>query len=210
MKKRLFALTCALVLTFGMCTTVFAQPSATDDSTTGQYTESQLNDFATSTKVEEAPAGTTITPATPAVADAAVKATEAQVGKNAEILSVVELNVPAGTGEATFTLAFAVVKSGDTVYVLHQKTDGTWEKITPMSVENGKVTFKMTSYSPIAIVLEKAATSAGAPAAPAPAAPAAPTANAATAPKTADMGMMVALMSLACLGGAAKFGKKAN
>lgn len=208
MKKRLFALTCALVLTFGMCTTVFAQPSATDDSTTGQYTESQLNNFATSTQVVEGTLDADIKAVTPDVANEAVKAAETQVGKDAQILSVVDLVVN-GTGEGTFTIACAVVKSGDTVYVLHQKTDGTWEKITPMSVENGKVTFKMTSYSPIAIVLEKAATSAGAPAAPAPA-PAAPAANAATAPKTADMGMMIALMSLACLGGAAKFGKKAN
>ena len=205
-------MTCALVLTFGMCTTVFAQPSATDDSTTGQYTETQLNNFAASTTVVEAPAGTTIEAVEPAVADAAVKAAETQVGKDAEVLSVVELEVPDGTGEATFTLACAIVKSGDAVYVLHQKADGTWEKITPMSVEDGKVTFKMTSYSPIALVLEKAGTTAGTPAesTPAPAAPAAPAANAATAPKTADMGMMVALMSLACLGGAAKFGKKAN
>lgn len=209
MKKRLFALTCALVLTFGMCTTVFAQPSATDDSTTGQYTESQLNDFAKSTTVVEGTLDARIAAVTPDVANEAVKAAETQVGKDAQILSVVDLLVD-DPGEGTFTIACAVVKSGDTVYVLHQKTDGTWEKITPMSVENGKVTFKMTSYSPIAIVLEKAATSAGAPAAPAPAAPAAPAANAATAPKTADMGMMVALMSLACLGGAAKFGKKAN
>ena len=208
MKKRLFALTCALVLTFGMCTTVFAQPSATDDSTTGQYTESQLNDFAKSTTVVEGTLDARIAAVTPDVANEAVKAAETQVGKDAQILSVVDLLVD-DPGEGTFTIACAVVKSGDTVYVLHQKTDGTWEKITPI-VENGKVTFKMTSYSPIAIVLEKAATSAGAPAAPAPAAPAAPAANAATAPKTADMGMMVALMSLACLGGAAKFGKKAN
>lgn len=201
MKKRILALLCATVLTCSMSMTAFAANSVTTGSvTTGSAVEAadpglaigsqQLNsntiaEFATTTTVTST-VNATITAVSTDTAKAAVAQAKSVVGDNAFVASVVELNVPAGTGEASFTLGCPNVWAGQSVTILHQKADGSWESIKPTSVANGSVTFTLTSYSPVAIVIN------------------------ATAAKTGDMVMVIAMMAVVCLAGFAVFSKKAK
>ncbi len=192
MKKRLFVVACALVLVFGMNVTAYASASSTSTDTQSSYTDAQLEQMKNDTKIAEAPAGTTVTTATQSVAKSAEAEAKKELGTKLEkVVAVVELNVPAGTPAGTsFTLTNDNVKAGDSIIVLHQKSDGTWEKIVPTAVENGKVTFKMNSFSPVAIVKEKVETKTDT--TPAATTTAATTSNAATttdatkAPKTGE------------------------
>jgi len=73
----------------------------------------------------------------------------------AAIVSVVDVTVT-GTvnadNKATLTFKVADVKAGETILVLHQLKDGTWETITPDNVADGVVTATFTSFSPVAFV----------------------------------------------------------
>lgn len=201
MKKRILALLCATVLTCSMSMTAFAANSVTTGSvTTGsaveaadpglatgsqQFNSNTIAEFATTTTVTST-VNATITAVSTDTAKAAVAQAKSVVGDNAFVASVVELNVPAGTGEASFTLGCPNVWAGQSVTILHQKADGSWESIKPTSVANGSVTFTLTSYSPVAIVIN------------------------ATAAKTGDMVMVIAMMAVVCLAGFAVFSKKSK
>lgn len=192
MKKRILALVCATVMVLAMGMTVCAAPSvgAADVAPSQITTPSQDLDYET---VSNMVANTTVTSSVAAtfnavgmetVADAVAYAQET-VGKNALIVTVFDLHVPAGTGAASFTVG-CNVKAGQNVVVLHEKADGTWETIKPTSVANGSVTFTMTSYSPVAIVANG------------------------TASKTADMAGVAAVMAMVSLAGTAVCSKKAK
>lgn len=114
-----------------------------------------------------------------------VSAANQLVGANAAIASIVDIVVPDGTGTASFTLGVPVLRAGQSVTVLHLRSDGQIETLPVSAVGNGTVTFTMSSYSPVAVVIN------------------------ATAPKTADMNTTV-LLFLALMGmtGAVIFGKK--
>ncbi len=199
MKKKMLALVCALALTFAMPLTAFASGSVTTSSvaknaettvaTTATQTldEATIAEFATTTTITSE-VGATISAVSTETAKEAVNQAKAVVGDNAFIASIVEVNVPEGTGKATITLGCPNVWAGQSVTILHRKADGTWESIKPDKVVNGSVTFTMTSFSPVAIVIDAAA------------------------PKTGDAGMMMAVMALICLAGAAVCSKfaKAN
>ena len=109
-------------------------------------------------------------------------------GKNTFIATIVDLQVPAGTGTATFTIGCPNVWNGQNVTILHQKSDGSFENIKPDSVEDNKVTFTMTSYSPVAIVIDLSNKS----------------------PKTGDIFALVAAMAAVSGIGAAVCGRKAK
>lgn len=226
MKKRLFALASALILTFGMSVSVFAADSASADTTTTTVvavsvdtpiSDTQASEFAKSTTVTSSVEGAKVQAVTASVANAAAAEAKASVGSNAAIATVVDLSVPEGTGAADFTLSVPTVKAGQRIVVLHQKKDGTWEKIDPTSVKDGAVSFTLTSYSPIAIVIENAsetttttvvenqASSVG----PAIDAALAYISAAGTAPKTGDVMMAMAIMASICLAGSVVFSKKA-
>ncbi|MCH5281283.1 MAG: hypothetical protein J1E61_07410 [Lachnospiraceae bacterium] len=211
MKKRVFALVCAMVLMFAMSINVFAAESpnsqdvveentneaadpapapAAPDATLTIGTQTldagTLASFASTTKVTSASGvDATIAPVSADVARAAVAQAKAVVGNNATIATVVDLVVPEGTGKASFTLTCNVA-AGQNVTILHQKKDGSWEAIKPSNVSNGSVTFTLSSYSPVAVVVNG------------------------TAPKTYDIIMMVAGVALVCLAGVAVFGRKAK
>jgi LPXTG-motif cell wall-anchored protein len=70
----------------------------------------------------------------------------------------------------TITFNLHNVLAGDSLVILHQKQDGTWETIIPDKVEDGKVTVSFTSLSPVAFIKLSNAT----------------TTSAIKAPKTAD------------------------
>ena len=184
MKKRILALACAMALMCAMSSTAFAAGSVTTESVT-KSTAVVAADPALTIGSQQLTAKTIEEFAkTTTVAKAAVAEAKSVVGGNAFIASVIDLSVPAGTGEASFTLSCANIAAGQSVTILHQKADGTWEAITPSSVTNGSVTFTLTSYSPVAIVIN------------------------ATAPKTGDMAVIISMLAVVCLAGAVIFGRR--
>lgn len=200
MKKRILALACAMTMLFGMSLSVFAASSSTASSTAGaaaqeaaarsEY-EAEMNQimtidnstgqtfsgwtiqgFAETTKITSGVSGATISAVSLDTAKAMIIEANKRIGAGAFIASIVDLNVPAGTGTATFTLSCPNVWKGQNVTILHLKSDGTYETIKPSNVADNSVTFTMTSYSPIAIVIDT------------------------TSPKTGDAGILSWLLSL--------------
>jgi len=165
-------------------------PSVTTNTVTTITTPSQTLDY---TVVADAVSRTTVTSDVEAsfnavgmdVVNSAVSYAQSAVGENAFVATIFDLHVPSGQA-ATFTVGCPNVYAGQKVVVLHQMSNGEWETITPSKVANGSVTFDMTSYSPVAIVVDG------------------------TASKTADMGVAVAVMAMICLAGAAVCAKKAR
>ena len=190
MKKRILALACAMTMLFGMSLSVFAAPSSGASSTasdaveeyygsvtvansTGQvFGAATIEEFAKTTKISSGVSGAKISAVSIETATAMIAEANKRVGSGTFIASIVDLSVPAGTGAATFTLTCPNVWKGQKVIILHQKSNGTYETITPSNVADNSVTFTMTSYSPIAIVID------------------------ATAPKTGDTSILSRLLSL--------------
>lgn len=186
MKKKLLAFVCAMTMVLGMGMNVCAANSPTssvtagdvvnkattsaqttaseelvgaDENAVGQViTTATLGYFAETTTVSGVQ-GATLSQVSAETAKAMIAQAKAIAGSNTFIASIVDLNVPAGTGAATFTLGCPNVWSGQNVTILHQKSDGSFETIRPDSVEDNKVTFTMTSYSPVAIVINTGAVS---------------------------------------------------
>ena len=201
MKRRILALAGALMLTFAMSMNVFAAESVkTDDVVedlaptqevpelkigSQQLTVEKIENFVADTTVKS-DVDVTLSKVTTDTAIEAVNAAKKVVGESATIATVVDLVVPEGTGKATFTLGCDKVMAGQSVTILHKLADGTWETITPDKVANGAVTFTMTSYSPVAVVINAAA------------------------PKTGDVAPVAAAMAVICLAGAAVYSRKAK
>ena len=76
--------------------------------------------------------------------------------------------------------------AGQNVSIIHQKADGSFETIKPSKVVDGEVTFELSSFSPVAVVIN------------------------ATAPKTGEIVMGVAILAMIGLAGVTVFGKKAK
>lgn len=190
MKKKFLALASAAVLTLSMSMTAFAanSPSAEVIASTvsGQtISEETLEEFVQGTTITTEVEGTTITPVEKSVAVVLVAAANEQVGANATIATMVDINVPEGTGTATFTLGVPGLVEGQSVTVFHVKSDGTLETLPISAVNNGSVTFTMSSYSPVAVVVN------------------------ATAPKTGEVNTMaIWLIVIVGIAGACGFGRK--
>lgn len=190
MKKRILALACAMVMTFAMGMTVSAAPSVTTNTVvvTEVTTPTQKVDY---TVVADMVSKTNVTSDVEATFNAvgmdtvssAINFAQEAVGKNSLIATIFDLHVPSGQA-ATFTVTCPNVYAGQKVVILHQKGNGEWETIKPSKVVNGAVTFDMTSYSPVAVVVDG------------------------TASKTADMSVAVSVMALISLAGAAVCAKK--
>lgn len=194
MKKRFLALVSAMVLAAAMTITASAAGSVTTQSAAAtvtmetssqKFTTDTLAEFATTTTVSSGVKASVGTVSADTAASA-IKQAQAVVGENAFVATVVDLSVPAGTGAAEFTLGCPNVWAGQKVTILHQKADGTWESIKPSKVANNAVTFTLTSYSPVAIVIDAAA------------------------PKTGDVATVAGILASACLAGGVVFGKKAK
>lgn len=200
MKKRVFALVSALILTFGMTVSVFASatqsPTASNTTTVpaatsadATFSDDLLNAYASNTSVSTTVTGAKISKVSTSVAASAASRAKAVAGSGAVIATIVDLSVPAGTGAASFTLNCPNVQAGMRVIILHQLADGTWETINPSAVGNGSVSFTLSSYSPVAVVIQNSASG--------------------TAPKTGDVVMAVAFLAAVCLIGTVVFSKKA-
>lgn len=139
MKKKLVAILAALtVLACG--TTVLAAPSVTASDLVDKVTK-----VTASNGVE-----VTLNEVGSAVVEQAYAAATAQKA-GSELLALMDVNVPAGTGAVTLTFEVEGVKAGDNIYVLHWN-GSKWEVINPSNVADGKVTATFTSLSPVAIV----------------------------------------------------------
>lgn len=95
----------------------------------------------------------TVTPVAPEVKDEAVAEAEKR-SEGSQVLEVVNVEVPAGTGKVTLTFEVAGIKAADkgSIYLLHEYADGKWEVIHPSEVVDGKITATFNSLSPVAIV----------------------------------------------------------
>lgn len=200
MKKRLLALVSVLVFTMGMSMTVLAAPSpvaqeapkytpstetvattASGQSISEASLYANLNTTSLTTDVQ----GASLTNVGPNAATCLVNYANEQVGSNANVVTMVDIQVPEGTGTATFTLNVPSLVAGQSVTVLHLKSATEIEVLPVTAVNNGSVTFTMSSYSPVAVVVN------------------------ATAPKTADVNMAwVAVFALISAGGAVILSKK--
>lgn len=217
MKRKILALACAMTLVFGLSMGVSAAGSPTAsatasatagevannaankaaqaevlvssaENTTGQViTANTIQYFADTTTVSGV-AGASLSAVSTETAKAMIAQAKTIAGNHTFIASIVDLNVPAGTGAATFTLGCPNVWKGQNVTILHLKSDGTYETIKPSAVEDNKVTFTMTSYSPVAIVINTST----------------------TAPKTGDVFALAAAMAAVFGTGAAVCGRKAK
>ncbi len=213
MKKRLLALVCAMTMIFAMSLNTFAAVSADAGSVAGssnagsvaannvvdakaeiisaansiqKLTGAVLDKFAETTTIKSGVEGAKISAVSNETAKAVIAEANKVVGANAFIAAIVDLSVPAGTGKASFTLTCPNVWAGQKVTILHQKADGTFESIKPDKLVNNEVTFTLTSYSPIAIVVD------------------------AGAPKTADASFAIMMIAMIALAGTVVFTKKAK
>ncbi|MBQ8247106.1 MAG: hypothetical protein IJZ42_08235 [Lachnospiraceae bacterium] len=201
MKKRLLALVSVVVFTLGMSMTVLAAPSpvASDAPTTytpsneavvttasGQsISEASLYANLNSTSLTTDVQGASLTNVGPQAAVCLVNKANEVVGANANVVTMVDIQVPEGTGTASFTLNVPSLVAGQSVTVLHLKSATEIEVLPVTAVNNGSVTFTMSSYSPVAVVVN------------------------ATAPKTADVNMAwVGVLALVSAGGAVILSKK--
>lgn len=164
--------------------------SAGENASGQVITAATLQFFASTTTVSGVP-GASISAVSAGTAKAMIAQARTIAGSNTFIAALVDLNVPAGTGAATFTLGCPNVWKGQDVTILHMKGDGSFENIAPSAVEDNKVTFTMTSYSPVAIVINTAGTGA-------------------KSPKTGEIFSLVAAMAAISGVGAAACGRKAK
>jgi len=198
MKKKLLALVCAMTMVLGMSVSVCAAgsndaESAAEESTSAtievnneygqKVTANTLAEMAETTTVAAGPAGVSV--AELSVEATSTLATEAVKTYGASVFCAAYVDLNGGAG--TYTLGCPNVWAGQTVVILHEKADGSFEYIAADKVENNKVTFTMTSTSPIAILVTNA-----------------------TAPKTGDVIAVMALLAAVCAGGAVVTGRKAR
>ena len=153
MKKVLAAL-CAAVMVLASTVTAIAAPSAGADKV----------EMAGVSALKSAMSCEDKNVSMQTVTDAVAKEAQAEVVKilqantekvKAKILALANVSFPEGKTSGTIKFAVTGVystDSTDTIVVLHQKKDGSWEKITPSAVEKGYVTAYFNSLSPVAIV----------------------------------------------------------
>lgn len=140
MKKKLAGLLAALMV-LTMSTTVFAATSPTAEDLSNAATVTADNVQLNKTEIIDKKD----------YSDIAAKA-EA-LSKDATVMAAFELKAPAETKfPIKVTIAVSGISKGDSVSVLHKKSDGTWETISPATVADGYVVVSFNSLSPVAVV----------------------------------------------------------
>ncbi len=208
---KVLAVACALSMMLGA--SAFAAPSTnsdTADTTDAQKPAASYSEGVTVSKItvngqEVTP---TVTPATNAQVAAAKEEAKKLVAATATVLKAFDITLPEGDYSAGVKVTIGVpeVKAGQKIAVLHQKADGTWEKLAVNEVANGSVTATFYSFSPVAIVLESsepAQAPAQTPAQPQTAGDTTP-----KSPKTGSTFPAALAISVLALAGAAICGKK--
>lgn len=204
MKKlsKMLALSMALALTLGMTVAAAPSVSTADSNVTNEVLKDQA---AKTTAVTSDGATVEIAEVDVTVYDAvdAAGKTDSVVGGNVEvkkILAVVDVQGPAGGAEVT--ICNPAIEAGKKYVLLHQKADGTWEKIDATKIEAGKITATFKSFSPVAIV--EVAAKAGSNNSGAATTAATPAAS----PKTGETLPVAGIAALICLAGVVVCAKK--
>jgi hypothetical protein len=172
--KKLVTLLCAVVLALSMGMVAFA--SASPSSTSNDAVSAPENVYTpTNEKGEVDTAGKVgvyetvkipgnenakvVVVAVSTTVKAAAVQQAAALGLASAPFAYVDVNVEGYTAGTPVTVPFNLVNvvAGDSILVLHQKADGTWETIIPDKVEDGKVTVSFTSLSPVVFVRGTAA-----------------------------------------------------
>lgn len=178
MKKKLVAVFMVSMITVMMTgLAVNAAPSPTTSVTTATTATTATTEEATPATTyanvtasnsvivdgEEKTLTVTVKPVSVATLKAAQTQASSLIGDAASVLQIVDVSLPAGTTFSKVQLTFNVpgIVAGQNIAILHQKTDGTWEKIIPDSVGNGTVTATFNSLSPVAIVAANASAQTG-------------------------------------------------
>ena len=82
--------------------------------------------------------------------------------KDATVLGAADIQAYFDFSDAAkVCLAVDGVSAGDDIKIMHQKKDGSWEQITPDSVENGYVTATFSSFSPVVFIRNGASNGSG-------------------------------------------------
>lgn len=197
----ILALGLAMALTFGM--TVSAAPStSTDTHTPAPAPEAQSEaqqpsmGFVTGVVankklvvggVEVEVADFKVEAVSNEVVAKAQEQAKVMVAPNATVLKAFDVPAPAGIDYSKgvqITFAVPGIMAGQSIAVLHQKADGTWESLPVNHVGQDSVTATFTSFSPVAIV------------------------SYAASPKTGETLPAAALLAVICLAGAALCTKK--
>ena len=190
MKKKLTALLAAVMI-FALNLSAFAAPSPTTANTTGAPATAKVlaEGVAVQNSIIINGAAQTVTPVVTSVPEAIVTsakaAAQAMVSSNANLLKLIDVELPVSFTSAKITFNVSGVKAGQKVTVLHQKADQTWKKITDVVVGDGTVTATFTSLSPVAFVVEG------------------------TSDKTGSVYPILTIIAAICLAGAAFYGFKA-
>jgi len=193
MKKKLIVVLAAVMI-FAMNISTFAAPSVTTvtaDKTGATQTAASLADGISvkSTGIIINGVQQTVIPVVKSVSattvTSATTAAKAMVSANANLLKLIDVTLPVAFTSAKITFDVSGVKAGQLITVLHQKSDGTWEKIADAKAGDGTVTATFTSLSPVAFVVEG------------------------TSDKTGAQFPVLAIFAIICLAGAAVFGTKA-
>jgi hypothetical protein len=199
--KKLVALLCAGVMAFSMSMVAFANESVTSSNTSSTpesvYVPSTGNaeaDKAGKVAVYEtvdlpnfANAKVLVAGVSDSIKTDAIKEA-ASLGLASEPFAYVDVNVTGYTDGTKVSIPFNLnnVVAGESIVVLHQLKDGTWETLIPDKVENGKVVVTFTSLSPVVFVRGAAAD--------------ALKSAAVASPKTGDIAPFVAVIMVAALG----------
>ena len=190
MKKKLTALLAAVMI-FALNLSAFAAPSPTTADTTGAPATAKVlaEGVAVQNSIIINGAAQTVTPVVTSVPEATVTsakaAAQAMVSSNANLLKLIDVELPVSFTSAKITFNVSGVKAGQKVTVLHQKADKSWEKISDVVVGDGTVTATFTSLSPVAFVVEG------------------------TSDKTGSVSPILTIVAAICLAGAAFYGFKA-
>jgi hypothetical protein len=155
MKKFLTGVLTTMMLVVTMGTAVFAASSPNSETALKQQAEAWNN------KVTSVTGSSSANEVVSVEAKALDTSTLAQANekvttdyKDASVLAMTDLSVPADTdltNGVTVTMKVPGVLPGDNIKVLHQKSSGDWETLTP-SVGNGTVTVTLRSFSPIVVL----------------------------------------------------------
>lgn len=138
--KKIITTALAFVLTLGMSVTAFAAASPNAGVTGGATTLADGTSYEADI--------TALDSATTAVAQEKAKEL---VGSNSQVLKAVDVTLPAtvsASNPATVEFVLSDVTAGTALVALHQKADGTWEKLD-CTWKDGKVYVTFTSLSPV-------------------------------------------------------------
>lgn len=212
MKKRLAGLLAAMmVLTVG--TTVFGAQSAERPAADQQIVTEAVGTVSTEATAvtpsgEAVEVTVTVVASTDVVEAAQTKAEEfaAKAVENgtADVLGIVDITaeIPEGADSVDVTIKADGIKAGDTILVLHQKADGTWESLPARVEKDGEVIATFTSFSPVAIVKVEAPTVSTGDVAES------DTETGATSPKDGAPVSALPALALVCVAGIVIFGRK--